>query len=950
MKHSVNKKEQQQQPRSQYNVEFTSMLRIRPLHKSKEREDHVVLEKAAAQHQQGAVVVLHPTIQQLTSPGAASTARSPSPNKFIHDGQEQEFHFHKILDTTASQESVFYAMGLSMASQAMETFKKKHAGYTEVKSAVVIGMGLADSGKTHTIFGKQKSGSDSEGLAPRMLDSLFSQSKHHISSTKTFGVRMTLLLVDKHEVVQDLLVEPQNSTPNKKLGVKSGVKSGMKSGVRAMAQAFERPDGSGGKSEGEGGVSIEQDPLTNDFAVDATSQVCRSGEQARELLQQGLQQSHASRLTSFGKSSSRGHVVVTFQPVLLNRSRQIDKFGGTICMVDLASKEKGKKARSGQMKDSISSDSTLASLMHCFRTIKHNKNVLEGRTGALDIMCDDDVSMDGSEISCVSEPKQHRPSLKTVPWRQSKVTMLLQPLFSATAPRVGDQDRRFSSAENGTTKVTLLMSAYPGHRDYAEKRSMLSDLEILEGHNIGKTMLKKAHTGFDIQPIKEKARYDQMDIALSYSKSEDESEEDNGSPYKENHLPIKHTRAVAMQVESLELSPMLPPPMAPSHNYARQTPTASAPPVMAVNDFPGVKLPASANSMDRSYDSPPSVNPSYQAAASKHVAASLAKNQPPSRDFIRNHMKEISMKDESASTSPVERSAPALARVTSKPNIRPPPSSETKKTGWMGSSPVRTFTTAVNAGKKQGKRALDKIDQLTRVPVEEEEPIENHVDDYSPEPAKSRVISRNPDSAKHKISSRKVASGMSREFEVEENATQHVLQQKLRELEEQNMRLVDRNVALECKCEALEIDKARLEKEVRAAGRLGRQQEWTQQDEAEWRHSRDMRLKHQDLIRPPLQEHLDHVEQTHQINHRWLETGKQHFGLDFPKWWKGAKELDQRDRSAPQIPELEDRFQLPSVASIPKRPELARKQSGEKRKEQGLPRIDVDQYKRLKKY
>jgi hypothetical protein len=895
----------------QFKVEFTSILRIRPLSKTKEKDDHVVLEKAQSQHKNVAVAVLHPLVQ-LTSPDNTANQKRlshGSPN-FIHDGKETDFHFHKILDTNASQESVFYATGLSIASTAMEPLKKSSA---EVKSTVVIAIGNAESGKTHTIFGKisKSTGHDQEGLVPRVLESLFSQSKHHVSSKLSFGVRVTLLLVEKNDVIRDLLVEQTQAVPNR-------------NGVRAMVANFEKSDAKDG-GEG-GGITIEQDPVTNDFIVDgASSQICLSSAHARDLLMLGLQRSLISRLASFGKSISRGHVMVTLQPVLITRTREVEKFGGTICMVDCSSKDNMKKAsRSGQMKDSISSDSTFASLLHCFRTIKHNRNVAEGRTDALEILCDDDVSIDGSEISCVSEPKVglRLPSLKAVPWRQSKVTMLLQPMFSATAPWLGDKNRRQSQSnpKDGTTKVTLLMHVYPGHRDYAEKRSIMNDMEILLGHELSQKIVRRVNTGLERgvrQPaIIEEKSSGEMDIDLSYSHSDDD---DDFNSCLDNETPTKRQKRISMPsvpsapiaVDVLDIADRnfspLPPPTAPSHNLSAVV-QPSAPP--SASDFPGVVLPSSGRDFS---GSTPGIS---------------QRKEPPSRDYIRGKLSSVVA---SPATTAVAKIPVAFARTAPSPAnhatvattsvIKPPGDDTTKeKSGWMSSTPVKTLASAVTVGKKHGQRALDQIEKLTRTP--EVTLINNGT-------RNERVLT-------------------GKEIEEKGDGNQVALLQRLKELENQNARLVDRNMKLDERCEQLERDKSKLESELRDARRQGRQQEWTQQDETAWRQSRKMRLKEQDLIQGPLQQHLTRVEETYQINYKWLESGKQHFALDYPKWWKGARELNERDRA---LQSLNGPTDLLSPARLPQRPRLTRSLSGEKRKDEvEHSKVNIEQCKRLKKY
>mmetsp|Transcript_15443 Transcript_15443/g.22803 ORF Transcript_15443/g.22803 Transcript_15443/m.22803 type:complete len:158 (+) Transcript_15443:339-812(+) len=123
----------------------------------------------------------------------------------------------------------------------------------------------------------------------------------------------------------------------------------------------------------------------------------------------------------------------------------------------------------------------------------------------------------------------------------------------------------------------------------------------------------------------------------------------------------------------------------------------------------------------------------------------------------------------------------------------------------------------------------------------------------------------------------------------------------MKELEEQNQYLIGKNAKLEEKCELLEKENSRLQHDIREIGRRSRQQEWTTQDESQWRDSRKIRLKQQNLIQSPLQQHLGQVEETYQNNSKWLESRKQHFSLKFPSWWTGAKELNQRDKELSDV-------------------------------------------------
>jgi hypothetical protein len=872
----------------QNRVDFTSILRIRPLSKTKEKDDHIVLEKSQSQHKNVAVAVMHPLMTQLLSPESKGRLSIDSGN-FIHDRKGSDFHFHKILDTTASQEGVFYASGLTIASTAMEPLKKNHV---QVKSTVVVAIGNSESGKTHTIFGKvSKSSGSEEGIVPRILDSLFSQSKHHVSSKLSFAVRMQLLLVDKNEDIHDLLVEqiPTRVTRN---------------GVRAMVASFEKSTDK--DSSDFRRITIEQDPVTNDFILDGiTNQICLSSAQAREWLILGLQRSYSPRLANFGRGSSRGHVIITLQPVLVTRTREIEKFGGSICLVDFLSNDKAKKSsRSGQMKDSISGDTTLSAVMHCFRIIKHNRYVTDGKTDCLNILGNDDASADGSDISCVSEPKLHSdiPSIKPVPWRQSMLTMLLQPMFSGTAPWLGDKECRQPKpgSEDGVTNVTMLLHVYPGHRDYAEKRSLLNDLEILQGHELSKKVIRRAMTGLDFgveQHIGYKDEPESIDVT---GMDEDcDEDEDDDTPLKCLPSPVEMSKPSAPiifdQVDYLN---------------------------KAVSEIPIPSAPRGTSELDNVL----------------HIKSTISGKDPPSREYIRSKMASTIASTDSVTLRPplvqtvgsnlpkVERKIKESAENTSKkvpmfPSTHPSSNSDCGKKG--GVSPRVKQEKSVET-MERNQRALTQIDNIKRIP---NEVLRSH----SPTGNISESVSGNENCNKS----------------VKTKIPESILL-RIQQLEEQNTRLTARNQKLEDLCESLEQKNLVLKNQLLEQQRNNRQREWTNQDEVAWRHSRKLRLAQQDLIQDTLHKHLTQVENTHQVNNTWMESGKLHFPLEYPKWWKGAKDLDERDRRIEAI--SKQNCASPNYARIlsPK-PHVARKYSMEKRKGKvKQPKVSLEQYKRLK--
>ncbi len=70
-------------------------------------------------------------------------------------------------------------------------------------------------------------------------------------------------------------------------------------------------------------------------------------------------------------------------------------------------------------------------------------------------------------MSCLRALKwnqEHPEKTKIVPYRESKITMLLQPLFSG---------------RSGSVFATMNVSAFPGATDYAEKKYLLKEVSAL---------------------------------------------------------------------------------------------------------------------------------------------------------------------------------------------------------------------------------------------------------------------------------------------------------------------------------------------------------------------------------------------------------------------------------------------------------------------------------------
>jgi hypothetical protein len=239
-------------------------------------------------------------------------------------------------------------------------------------------------------------------------------------------------------------------------------------------------------------VRVHQDPVTQEFHVlNGQVRTCKSAERARDALQEALQN---SRKRSNSKRH-QSHVLVQMQPVLLDNSNKTGSRvvceGGTIVVLDMAASiddynngisNNKTRLRSGSSSQRNNKDSLVhrndahAAVLHCLRRIQFNEQVRRTTTsagnnsrggGGSTTPNNNDNSSSMSDLSsCPSsslKSHQRAASFKQVPYRQHVLTMLLQPCFS---PCKTDQ-----------THVSIVLAASPGHRDYREKKALLTEIE-----------------------------------------------------------------------------------------------------------------------------------------------------------------------------------------------------------------------------------------------------------------------------------------------------------------------------------------------------------------------------------------------------------------------------------------------------------------------------------------
>jgi hypothetical protein len=886
-------------------VEVESVLRVRPLSK-KEREDSVVLEALERVGKDDpATVILSPIHSGLASPISGSSLRARSESDGASNHVPQEYHFNHVLNEATSQDKVYYSLGLPIATSVMDSLKVATSSKkTSPQTHLLICMGVTNSGKTYTCFGGSsipKRRASQDGLVPRLVDSLFSQSKHHGNGdSKGFAVQISVTQVAQSKgsdsnacQVQDLLAAPSDNKT-----AKPAAMSTPKRSVMSMARNFERslPSPIRSPLKPKEVAELDIDDLK------PTVQSCRDVTHAREILQNGLS---ASRKAAKGHQNH--HLLITMQPVLNGTH-----FGDKIAILDMAGLEKEKRSQK-RGKDSVanSNQEANAAVLHCLRTLIHNTNIMNGKTGPMDIMCPDDMA---SEISCVSQEKDpFQDRLKPVPFRQHKLTMLLSPLFLSSA----------------SAKVTLLLAAYPGHADYYEKKSLLQDFELLCGAALAADSAR-VRTGMgqneetwvrstfdeddesedddseddesvDEDPAFLKAfpttrrlsKRESSDKSLTLSASTDASE--NGMiPMPPAYAPTAPVLQKEQEVVRRQAHPSAPPadPVAPRQvekNPAKQP--AQNP--RFVSDFPGVVLPSKPSEPVSERKKATVIVPSSMVGGPGARAPPFDEEEQPRHTVTAPALPNIkSPKRSREAVSPVGKTP--LGRSSVENGSTP----ETESSAWK--STVRTLHSVKSTGKKlistvRDKAMLSPSRELFSGATKER--------DATSSPASSSFplteINTSPKARSVEEESSDSINRKREDVRRQETRMQDVLNQK-KALEKQETRMqdvLDQKKALERKCAELEKENTKLKEAFRETGRQQRQSKWMELDEEEFLKSRRERFEVQTLVKKPMVEHMNKVNYIHDIKNQWCTTNKQHFGLRFPTRFERATSLDIRDKT-----------------------------------------------------
>ena len=690
-------------------VRFHSVLRLRPLLK-KEREDHVVLE-----HTSDTTVVLHPIPprSELFSPSSALVLQTLSPEA-IQTGHDVEFSFDTVLPPDSSQEKVYFSLGHSMVQSAMEPLKVQDPESLPIKTNLLISMGLVDSGKSYSCWGDRVVSlrKARDGLVPRIVDSLFSQSKHHVEHKKghSFAINLTILQIDQSKskpaestihdllqpVVRKIISIPCTGGTGPSLLSPSSIQSLVPSNkvIRTVSGGSSQSGRTGSYSSLDEPVSVEQDPVSLDcLLVNGQVRVCVTVEEARLSLQTAMQNRKKLKNKKYDS-----HVLVQMQPLLLDRWGKHVVEGGRIAVLDMASIDHqvtSAKPRSGRIKDAISNRSDARTVvLHCLRALQNNQEAVQAFSGSRSLT-------------------QRSHSLKKVPYLQHKLTMLLQPLFSAHY--------------TDYTHVTLFLATYTGYSDYMEKKELLQEMQAL--HRPSPT--RGVETG--VQPLlsrkKDKFKTSRREKPLVHASDADDEgsfcEKKRSRKQKKSRDILKSTEPKALLLErasSMSYSDSsvddddvvsLPPPVAPGYkapspqtqgfspvgNIWASAPCEDAilpslgPPPVAVMDFPGVLMPShSAN------------QPQLEVTTSDPT--DLQQNES-------DHKSSLSSPEEDGCDFSTRSGSCLDGENTPQSQLSPVPESnqdsELLSSSQEKFSYMKTLNKVVNASKKKSRKVLEKM-------------------------------------------------------------------------------------------------------------------------------------------------------------------------------------------------------------------------------------------------
>ena len=447
----------------------------------------------------GGASVLHHGISVLTRgipiPNSNSNSNSNSNRGSEAEEEAEAFRFDAALGPDADQADAYGQIGMVAALDATAPLMVGGMGQQQdsmgrIRDHVVVCLGPAGGGRTHTALGPggEEQGQEEDGLVPRLLRDLYGQHGRSPSLFRAdgragldFAVQLTMVHVHGDRVYDMLSTSVAGNGNGNGAGAGAGNGNGngappasgsAPSSVQKMIASME--GGGGGRqggTEGGGGpgggieeVRLVKSSRTGLYRADANVETCRTYEEARETLYDGLDEVVVAA-GGGGVRRSRGHTVVTVRPVLLARAgagarvaregARVAREGAAVTVVDLAAPDREAPGPRGGGGAAGRTD-TAAAVLAC--------------RGAVRRAAAPAASMEGTK-GRQKRQKQGQPPLKEqIPYRHNKVTALLQQHCS-----------RAKGSEERETVATLVVAASQGAEDYAEKRALLGAVEALRG-------------------------------------------------------------------------------------------------------------------------------------------------------------------------------------------------------------------------------------------------------------------------------------------------------------------------------------------------------------------------------------------------------------------------------------------------------------------------------------
>lgn len=877
-------------------INVESVLRIRPLSKKEQTDDTILLEEVRNPIRNAPpTVALKPYHgMALTSPNSGSSSLRRG---FDVDAKDTpiEYHFNHLFNESTSQDKIYYSLGLPIVTASMNTLKTavSHKQSVQPDSHLLVCMGVTGSGKTYTCFGgnsipKRRAAQD--GLVPRLIDSLFSQSKHHTnagSASKCFAINISMV-----QVIHSKGADPYACSIHDLLGneISTKVKEKKKMSpkrtltVRSMAAKFERALGGPILSPIKH-ISSDCPELDAD-SISPSVETCPDVTSAREIIAKGLSLSNKV-------SKSQNHLLITLQPVLDGCY-----YGDKVAILDMAGLEKGRKNQS-RGKDSVANKNQAASaaVLHCLRTMIHNTNVQSGKPDPVDI-ADDTIS----ELSAVSDAKApvHR-QIKTVPFRQHKVAMLLQPLFLSSH----------------SVNATILLSAYPGHTDYYEKKQLLQDMELLCGSALA-TAGTTAATG--LSHLESRSFESRSTLTRSTTLDDEESSVDQEPVLSSSRdFPTNNNKTYSALESSWE-KVVLPAPHAPSYVKpsapAHLLPIPSAPCIDTSEHCP-MPIPLPNTNIITAPKNPDYIQdfPGVNMSSKHHVVdpRTVRENVTGTVDSARVGGPKATAPASSVSSPRLAGRHPTLEKESVARKRFLPDNSDSRRP--LGRSSLENGRTSLDScssdeqsATRQKLRAIEatfgSVKPLREATVPDKDSANIRVFTATESGWKATVSTHETNARKatsscvEKVSSKgDYTTPTNLKRGTDNRTTSKTEEQRFRILETKLDELQSENDALKKQCYALENENRQLRKKLHNTGSTTG---GTWAEEEKFKKFRDARLADQSLLKGPLQSHLDRVNKIDEIKNQWCKTNKAHFGLEIPSNFQRASELDVRDAKGAQ--------------------------------------------------